>query len=62
MWMFAAHIGGIPCSSTFSGYKCEGSCLQVSLVMVVVGAVVFGYRRWAGLDKPLTIVTKQGDV
>ena len=37
-------------------------CMQVSLVMVVVGAVVFAYRRWAGLDKPLTIVTKQGDV
>ena len=34
----------------------------VSLVMVVVGAVVFAYRKWAGLDKPYTIVTKQGDV
>ena len=61
-WMPTAHTGGVQCSIAFSGYKCEGSCLQVSLVMVVVGAVVFGYRRWAGLDKPLTIVTKQGDV
>lgn len=34
----------------------------VSLVMVVVGAIVFGYRRWAGLDRPYTVVTKQGDV
>lgn len=43
--------------------RTEGHCcVQVSLVMVVVGAVVFAYRRYAGLDKPLTIVTKQGDV
>ncbi|BDA41257.1 probable Golgi apparatus protein 1 [Coccomyxa sp. Obi] len=34
----------------------------VSLVVVVVGAIVFAYRKFAGLDKPYTIVTKQGDV
>ena len=34
----------------------------VSLVIVVVGGIVLGYRRWAGLDKPVTVVTKQGDV
>jgi len=34
----------------------------VSLVVVVVGGIVFAYRKFAGLDKPYTIVTKQGDV
>lgn len=34
----------------------------VSLVIVVVGSIVFAYRRWAGLDKPQVVVTKQGDV
>ena len=34
----------------------------VSLVVVSVGGVVFAYRRWAGLDKPVVVVTKQGDV
>lgn len=34
----------------------------IALVVVIVGAVVFGYRRYMGLDKPYTIVTKSGDV
>jgi hypothetical protein len=34
----------------------------VALVIVIVGGVVFGYRRFMGLDKPYTIVTKSGDV
>lgn len=34
----------------------------VSLVVVVVGAIVFAYRKFTGMDKPYTIVTKQGDV
>ncbi len=34
----------------------------VSLVIVVVGSIVLAYRRWAGLDKPQVVVTKQGDV
>lgn len=33
-----------------------------SLVVVIVGGTALAYRRWAGLDKPLTIVTKSGDV
>jgi len=33
-----------------------------SLVVVIVGGAALAYRRWAGLDKPLTIVTKSGDV
>lgn len=34
----------------------------IALVVVIVGAIVFGYRRYMGLDKPYTIVTKSGDV
>lgn len=34
----------------------------VALVIVIVGAIVFGYRRFMGMDKPYTIVTKSGDV
>jgi hypothetical protein len=34
----------------------------IALVIVIVGAIVFGYRRYMGLDKPYTIVTKSGDV
>ena len=33
-----------------------------ALFIVVVGGMVFGYRKWAGLDKEYTIVTKEGDV
>jgi Golgi apparatus protein 1 len=33
-----------------------------SLVMVVVGAAVFAYRKFMGLDRPYTLVVKGGDV
>lgn len=33
-----------------------------ALLIVVVSSFVFGYRKWAGLDKEYTVVTKQGDV
>lgn len=33
-----------------------------SLVVVVVGAAVFAYRKYMGLDRPYTLVMKGGDV
>lgn len=33
-----------------------------SLFIVIVAAIVYGYRKWAGLDKEYTIVTKEGDI
>jgi Golgi apparatus protein 1 len=33
-----------------------------SLVIVVVGAAVFAYRKYMGLDRPYTLVVKGGDV
>jgi hypothetical protein len=33
-----------------------------ALFLVVTGSIVYGYRKWAGLDKEYTIVTKEGDV
>ena len=33
-----------------------------ALFVVVTGSIVYGYRKWAGLDKEYTIVTKEGDV
>ena len=33
-----------------------------ALFTVIVGSILFAYRKWAGLDKEYTIVTKQGDV
>ncbi len=45
---------------TLSGWAALASL--IALVIVVVGTIVFGYRRYMGLDKPYTIVTKSGDV
>eukprot|EP00884_Botryococcus_braunii_P009912 jgi/Botrbrau1/18922/Bobra.177_2s0076.1 len=45
---------------TLSGWAALAAL--IALVIVVVGTVVFGYRRYMGLDKPYTIVTKSGDV
>ncbi|KAK9838535.1 hypothetical protein WJX81_005974 [Elliptochloris bilobata] len=33
-----------------------------SLVVVIVGGTALAYRRWTGLDKPVVVVTKSGDV
>ncbi|KAK9820440.1 hypothetical protein WJX72_010380 [[Myrmecia] bisecta] len=33
-----------------------------ALMVVIVGSIVFAYRRYTGMDRPYTIVTKQGDV
>lgn len=34
----------------------------LSLITVAVTSMVFGYRRWAGLDEEHEVSTKEGDV
>ena len=35
---------------------------MAALVTVILGSIIFAYRRWAGLDKQYEVVTKEGDV
>ena len=45
---------------TLSGWMALLAVL--SLVTVGVTTIVFGYRRWAGLEKDHVVTTKEGDV